>query len=304
MIKKFLNNLKSFIEISNFERRGVFALLFLFMLFGAYHYWKNTRTEVLPEFDQDKYERFSKNIESALDEQNNSRARKPVTKYSKNKTRDAVLPFDPNNDSFKDLLRKGIPYEVVKNMVRYRESGGRFEVKSDLRKLYSVDDSIYLYLENRVQISDELPSSDSIHTKVQEPVVRPKIDLNIAVEKDLQSIKGVGPSFAKWIIERRKRLGGFTNKEQLMEVYRMDSVLYAKICNQTVLSEGLLTKININMVGYKELYNHPYISYKEAKAIVAYRDQHGPFQDISELSRLYILKGRDLDRLLPYLDVN
>lgn len=274
------------------------------MLFGAYHYWRNTRISKLPEFDQEKYESFTQNIQSALKDKNNNSEYQPVPKYSNKEAEKILFPFDPNSDSFKELLRKGIPYDIVKNMVRYRDSGGQFQVKSDLLKLYSVDDHIYKKLEKYIQLSDTLPASESKLFVKKQATIRQVIDLNSADEKELQTVQGVGPSFAKWIVDRRERLGGFIVKDQLMEVYRMDTALYTKICKQTVLNDAGLTKMNINIVGYKVLYSHPYFSYKEAKAIVAYREQHGPFESTKELSKLYIFKGKDLDRLLPYLDVN
>lgn len=51
----------------------------------------------------------------------------------------------------------------------------------------------------------------------QSPVVK-KINLNTATAEDLMTIKGIGETYARRIIEFRDAIGGFTYMEQLKEV--------------------------------------------------------------------------------------
>ncbi len=47
---------------------------------------------------------------------------------------------------------------------------------------------------------------------------------------------------------------------------------------------------------------HPYISWKEAKAIYNYRKEHGSFNAATDLKKMLALKPEFIDRILPYLD--
>ena len=65
-----------------------------------------------------------------------------------------------------------------------------------------------------------------------------------------------------------------------------------------------LQSIKVNLSSYEELAKHPYISFKKAKAIVSYREQHGYFKSEADLRKLHSLSRKDVDRILPYLDLN
>ena len=55
------------------------------------------------------------------------------------------------------------------------------------------------------------------------------MELNTAVKDDLLKIKGIGPYFAKKIIEYRTLLGGYVFKEQLLELWKMDAEKFLRI---------------------------------------------------------------------------
>jgi DNA uptake protein ComE-like DNA-binding protein len=51
----------------------------------------------------------------------------------------------------------------------------------------------------------------------------------------------------------------------------------------------------------EELASHPYISYQEAKVMVAYRLQHGGYQTATELLGIKIFKSDWVEKIAPYL---
>jgi competence protein ComEA len=53
------------------------------------------------------------------------------------------------------------------------------------------------------------------------------VDLNTADTVQLTQLYGIGATFARRIVSYRARLGGFVNKEQLKEVFGIDSEKYA-----------------------------------------------------------------------------
>ena len=66
---------------------------------------------------------------------------------------------------------------------------------------------------------------------------------------------------------------------------------------------GTPKQIDINSLSIADLAKHPYITYAQAKVIVAYRDQHGPYQKAPDLLKIKIFSKEWLDKLEPYLDL-
>lgn len=106
------------------------------------------------------------------------------------------------------------------------------------------------------------------------------INLNKADTSELLQIPEIGPFFAKNIINYRERLGGFIDKEQLLEVYGFDSSRLAIITPHINIYDNLeLRKINVNNDDFKTILRHPYIEYEDVKKIVNYRESKGFIKD-------------------------
>lgn len=102
------------------------------------------------------------------------------------------------------------------------------------------------------------------------------IDINTANTTQLKQLSGIGSSFAKWIVNYREKLGGYCETEQLLEVYRMDSVRFNDIKNYVKIDSTFIpNKLRINSDAFKILLKHPYLEYDDVKKIVNYREQKG-----------------------------
>jgi competence protein ComEA len=78
-----------------------------------------------------------------------------------------------------------------------------------------------------------------------------------------------------------------------------------QLLKRCFISDGFLPfRLNINTATDRQLSAHPYISPMIAKAIVAYRFQHGNFATVGEIRELQNLKKEEADKIIPYLDVN
>lgn len=92
---------------------------------------------------------------------------------------------------------------------------------------------------------------------------------------------------------------------QLGEVYGLDSTVVNTLSLRfEVRDQFEPRKIIINEATLETLDGHPYISRKEAQAIVAYRMQHGPFQSMDELKNVRVLDDKWLQKNEPYLQIN
>ena len=127
------------------------------------------------------------------------------------------------------------------------------------------------------------------------------IELNAADSAQLTTVRGIGASFAIRIIRYRNRIGGFYNKEQLMEVYELDSTKYAEIKDQLTVNPSAVIRININTISFASLRQSPYLSYKQASAIIEYRTQHGSYNSINDVGNVAIITPDVLHKIEPYI---
>lgn len=130
------------------------------------------------------------------------------------------------------------------------------------------------------------------------------IELNSADTAGLQSLYGIGPAFAGRIVKYRQRLGGFVRKEQLLEVYGMDSVRYAGITANITIDTSSVAKIDINSASVAELRQHPYLDYYQARAIVDYRNKGFKFGKMSDLLLVGLIDEETVRKLQGYIQFN
>jgi DNA uptake protein ComE-like DNA-binding protein len=128
------------------------------------------------------------------------------------------------------------------------------------------------------------------------------LDLNTADTLDLQLLRGIGPWFAGNIVKYREALGGYINKEQLLEVYGMDSSRYAYVAKNVYADTMNIRKIDINSSSLKEMLRHPYLEYHVVKAILVYRAEAGTINDPEELLNLDPIYEEMFGRISPYLE--
>jgi len=127
------------------------------------------------------------------------------------------------------------------------------------------------------------------------------IELNSADTFDLQRLRGIGPSFARRITGYRARLGGYVRKEQLLEVYGMDSSRYKGIERYLSVNPKKITRLNLNTATFKELMRHPYMPYEVAKEIAIYRKKHKGIKELEEMQGFKSLDSVTFVKLKPYL---
>lgn len=153
--------------------------------------------------------------------------------------------------------------------------------------------------------SQQLYATDSNYTNPNTPHKTPLVvDINTADTLTLQLLHGIGPAYARWIVQYRERLGGFTSLKQLLEVYRFTPELLDHIAPHLTLSTDSIRRIPINSVTVKQLIRHPYIDYYQARDLIAYRDKGHRYTCPEDLLLVSTLDTITVNRLTPYLDFN
>lgn len=214
--------------------------------------------------------------------------------------------FDPNTITAEGWQKLGLSVKQAQSIVNYRSKGGKFYKPEDLQKMYTISPEKYQALLPYVAI-ENTGFTNKFEKKTypeKTPYVKKElaiIEINNADTLQLDEIKGVGAAFARRIANYRNKLGGFYKKEQLLEVYGLDSAKFAEIKDQVKVDATTIHRININSAEFDDLKNHPYLKYKQINAIIQYRKQHGKFNSIDDLKKVAILTPQNIQNLAPYL---
>ncbi len=222
--------------------------------------------------------------------------------------------FDPNTADSTQLLRLGLQPWQVRNIYKYRAAGGIYRKPLDFAKLYGLTVKQYRELEPYIRISsDYMPAATLANDKESFTRKEPKdsvtyqrpvkiketehIVLNTADTTSLITIPGIGPYYARKIVQYGNRLGGYVSVDQLDEIddFPTEAKKYLVINNPTP------KKLNINQLSLNELKRHPYINFYQAKAITDYRRLHGAIKSLNDLRLLKDFTPEVIKRLTPYV---
>ncbi len=243
---------------------------------------------------------------------------------ARDRTEHEPFPFDPNTIERKEWIDLGFTDRQVDGIERYMSKGGRFRVKRDLAKLYSIRPGQYERLEPFILLPDSVPRRTYRQkeryprgdgTKMEQWPSRTadhrdlsptrRVEVNSADSAELVALSGIGPSFAKGILKYRESLGGYVSLDQLAEVYvlqdKPDAVQRLK--DLLVVDTLAIRKIPVNTCTVEELAAHPYVRWKLAKPLVAFRQQHGPFQRVEDIRGCVLVNEEVFRKLAPYLSV-
>ena len=124
------------------------------------------------------------------------------------------------------------------------------------------------------------------------------IVLNTADTTQLKMVPGIGPYFARKVVQYGERLGGYVSLDQLDEIenFPLDAKDYL------VIENAHPRKLNVNQLSLNDLKKHPYINFYMARAITDYRRLHGPLRSLNDLRLSKDFTPEAIARLLPYVE--
>ena len=310
MIKK---RFKEYFTFTRRERNGIIVLLLILFILVFINTYLNNKSFgeliIVDEGFQKDIELFEKSLvlkeraESKTKYANKRPAGRQGRKVKKEievwKIPETPFQFNPNDATKKELKMLGFSASQIKILLNYRNKGGVFYKKTDLLKIYGIKERQYKYLEPYINIQNKIHNSDSSKAVVIKTLS--KVELNSLTTEDLMLLRGIGESFAGRIIKYRKLLGGFSRKDQLLEVYGMDSSRYLLFEKRIVVDTNLIIKMNINKVKFKTLLKHPYLNKYQSQSIMKYREISGKFTQIEQILENKLLLKDDYLRIKPYL---
>ncbi|HYF31853.1 MAG TPA: helix-hairpin-helix domain-containing protein [Chitinophagaceae bacterium] len=246
--------------------------------------------------------------------------------------------FDPNTLDETGWQRLGLRSKTIGTIRKYVTKGGRFYKPSDLQKIYGLQPAEYERIAAYVRIENigvkpagndrqftvtrqredahapggDKPGKPAYKTSDEPgngthlryaPKTIQLVDINSADTSEWVALPGIGSKLAARIVFFRERIGGFHEVEQLSEVYGLPDSTFQRIKPYLRMTHNTVRKLNINSGTLELLKQHPYIKWNIAKAIIAYRTQHGTFKSLEELQQIEAISPEAYRKMAPYLSI-
>lgn len=293
----------SFKEYFNYtrpEKRGIILLVVLIIIvFIVPTLHEKFKPETIIDFSE--FEAQLNQFESNITAKEQEKEQNTTISY---------FYFDPNNIDKEGLIRLGFSKRQASNLINYRKAGGVFSNPTDLKKIYSIDSTLFRNIKPYIQINidKEISETPQLSKKIPEEQKANSyesliIELNTADSVDLIKLPGIGKVMARRIIDYRNFLGGFYQKEQLLEVFGLNKETYNNIDDLIIIDAIHINKININTVEFKTLNKHPYMSYANTKAIFKYRQLMGGFLSTTEIIENHLVDTATYIKIKNYVHI-
>lgn len=289
-------------------RNGAFVLLFLFVLIA-----------VLPRIYRNYIQQES--LAPKIKEIATARALDREKTGDKEESLDEEQftipkqPFDPNHLTKAEWMEIGLTEKQAGSIQNYLNTGAALEVKSDVAKLYAINDELYDKLYSQIDLPEtKNEPTDDVNTKeynepssgyseereVEEDIAFP-IAINTASRNELEAVPGIGAYYAKEIIDLRRAYGGILSMDQLKDFYKMTPDKLDSLSTYLTVDPEHVERKNVNAVSLEELVSHPDITSDMAKSIIYLRENYGPFDSVDQLLQSPYIDREKLDELKPYI---
>lgn len=198
--------------------------------------------------------------------------------------------FDPNTLTTQEWKDLGFSEKQVQGILNYKEKilKGSFKTLADLERCYMISAEKFEELKPWIRINQ--PALKSSPSQITEP------DINTISFQQLRDY-GFDEKAAAGFLGFRKKLGGFAQKEQVLETYNIDKDLALKLIQEAKLDLSKVNKIDILTADESTLKGHPYFRFYADK-IIFYRTS---LSDKNDILKKLNAKPKDLEKMLWYL---
>lgn len=188
-------------------------------------------------------------------------------------------PFEPNLTDLEGWKKLGFSPRQAQVIINYRDRNlkGSFKNLEDIERCFVISPEkfaemkpfIVLNPENYSRKPAENYSSVTSQNYSQEKTDFSKVDINQITFKQLIEF-GFDEKSAAMLLGFRKKLGGFVNKQQIVETYDIDRNVAEKLIYTAKLDDSKVAKYTLVDAPETWLKSHPYFKYSADK-IIYYR---------------------------------
>ncbi|MFV0521109.1 MAG: ComEA family DNA-binding protein [Mangrovibacterium sp.] len=220
-----------------------------------------------------------------------------------------LYEFNPNTADSSSLAKLKLPEYIKRNLIHYRERGGRYRKKSDVLRLYGMNDSIFQSISPYIVIEAE-KKKDRIVLK--ENNIEPHLFVFNPNSITLKQLDSLGlPNIIKAnLIKYRTHGGHFKTKEDFRKLYGMSPDIFQQISPYICIPNDVKTPkqpinhkmdIELNNTTAEELRLLKDIGGKLSERIIKYRNLLGGYANPEQLYMVYGMSAETVSRNLPYL---
>lgn len=203
-----------------------------------------------------------------------------------------LFRFLPDTMKEADWVRLGLSKAQAAAVVKYLSKTNDPVTQEDLDRIYVLDKE-FLQRVAPYMVMDTSSTGDSIRTI--------PIPINLIDAPALSVVTSWPMKKAERLIKYRDKLGGFHSTYQIWETYGLDSTDLMPLEGRWDLERTRLIRMDVNSASLEDLAAHPYLRYKDAKAIVEFRENVRPLRNEAELRELRLMSDKKLAKLAPYL---
>ncbi len=292
---------KDMLDFSSREKRGIVVLLTLLLIVIAVRVWKPW-DKTSESFDFTGYEAEIDSFEASLKE-NEQQDITSVTKHQKVTSDDTYnvnapkFNFNPNTVSADEMKKMGFSNALIRDMENYRKAGGVFYKSDDMRKMYHIDDTFFASIEAYIIIP---PKENSKKQDKKHDIFN--FNPN-TISVDSLLLLGFPDYVAQRWIKYREKGGGFSDVNDILKLYGIDTVLVMKLENymdfsmQNIQRVENRLKIDLNTCEYADLIKIKNLNPDIVSKVISYRNLLGGYVKHSQLWEVYGMDSINFQQL-------
>ncbi|WP_027378122.1 helix-hairpin-helix domain-containing protein [Kaistella palustris] len=198
------------------------------------------------------------------------------------KARTAYTSFDPNSTDLEGWRKLGFSEKQAQVIINYRDRNlrGSFKSLEDIQRCFVISPEKFQELKPFIILNtatnqnsvapNNTERAESNKNQEQNTVTNfAAVDLNQITYKQLMEY-GFDSKSAAMMLSFRKKLGGFVNRQQIIDTYDIDKALAQKLVAEAQLDISGVQKYNLLDAPEEWLKSHPYFKYSADK-IIFYR---------------------------------
>ncbi len=314
-MKKIRHWIRRYFGFSQGEVNGFLLLIGTMVLLTAapflFHTLRTPASNGSDPADRQSLDSLVAQLESVQPAQREGRYKVPMV---------ALHPFNPNNLTVEEWQAFGLPKYLAQRILNYRSKVGDLSYKAELGRIYGLPDSVFQRLYPFIQLPETRPAKNRRSqwtagrsrplpeydraSRPREKFILAPFNINTADTTQLKQIRGIGSKLSARIVKYRDGLGGFHQVGQLKEVYGLQPEIIDSLEKYTFVPDAYAPQqLRLNSATADELKAHPYISSNVARALVAYREQHGNYKQLEDIRKVKLISAELFEKLRPYLTI-
>lgn len=296
---KFRYLLKEYFTYSASEKKGIFVLLILLLLFFLLPYVFQGNVSEFSFQDETRQKELNRLLSEIVSKKETSEPDRIVSK---------LFHFNPNTVSQSELCSLGFSNFQSRNIIKYRNKGGFFKSKKDLLRIYGISEKTLAQYDSFMEFPKVIKRVKRIVDKPEKTLFL--FDPNSISVSDWIRL-GVPKKVAKRIRKYIASGASFKSASDLEKIYGLDNRIikelypYINIEKEQLVADQIeLRSIDLNKVDSVGLKQLSGIGVVLSRRILKYRKLLGGFSSKEQLKEVYGVSKERFDRIADRLIID